>query len=136
MQRHARRHFFAFGLLPALNVVALLIYGLMLSTSGTGNTGRSLVVILGSSVLMLACAVASAIKRGRDLGFTPASTVGAVVVSLLFGPVFLLLVAWFALKSTPEGASQLEEPLGIRWLWSPVLLLIPWAALLVASALR
>lgn len=140
MHRHHRGHFVAFGLLPVLNAVALLIQGLNLSTHGTGNTGRSLVVILVAAAVSLLCAAVSAVKRGRDLGYPALTTSLAILASLMLGPVFLVLLVYlaFAKKAADPAPSAAGAPMarmGIQWLWAPVLLVAPWMALVVASAL-
>lgn len=141
MHRHHRGHFVAFGLLPVLNALALLIQGLNLSTHGMGNTGRSLVVILVAAGVSLLCAAVSAIKRGRDLGYPPLTAALAILASLMLGPVFLVLLVYLSFaKAADPAPSPAGEPvastgMGIRWLWAPVLLVAPWMALVVASAL-
>lgn len=139
MHRHHRGHFVAFGLLPVLNAVALLIQGLNLSTHGMGNTGRSLVVILVAAAVSLLCATVSAVKRGRDLGYPTLTTSLAIVASLMLGPVFLVLLVYLAFAKAadpaPSAAGAPVASMGIQWLWAPVLLVAPWMALLVASAL-
>jgi hypothetical protein len=80
------------NMLPVLNAVALLIQGLNLSTHGTGNTGRSLVVILVAAAVSLLCAAVSAVKRGRDLGYPALTTSLAILASLMLGPVFLVQI--------------------------------------------
>lgn len=137
-QRHGRLQFFVFGVLPVLNVLALLLRGLVLSTGGSSNTERALVVILVAALVSLACAGSSAIKRGRDLGFTAAKTVGLIALSFVFLPLLVVLMAYFSLAKAPAPAPD-ERPagtMGIGWLWAPVLLLAPWMALLFAAALR
>jgi len=56
MQRYDRSRFLAFGALPAVNVVGLLIYGLGLATHGTGGAGRSLpaLVVIAAVCLLTA----------------------------------------------------------------------------------
>ena len=137
MHRHHRGHFVAFGLLPVLNAVALLIQGLNLSTHGMANTGRSLVVILVAAGVSLLCAAVSAVKRGRDLGYPTLTASLAILVSLMLGPVFLVLLVYlaFAKAADPAPADAPVASMGIRWLWAPVLLVAPWMALVVASAL-
>lgn len=139
MNRHSRRQFLLFGLLPVLNALALLARGLNLSTHGTGNTGRSLVVILIGALMSVLCSAISAVKRGRDLGYQPLATALGVVASLILGPVFLILLIYLAFAKASESvaahASTPADKMGFRWLWAPVLLLVPWIALVVASAL-
>lgn len=139
MHRHHRGHFVAFGLLPVLNAVALLIQGLNLSTHGMGNTGRSLVVILVAAAVSLLCAAVSAVKRGRDLGYPTLTTSLAILASLMLGPAFLVLLVYLAFAKAadpaPSAAGAPGASMGIQWLWAPVLLVAPWMALLVASAL-
>jgi hypothetical protein len=139
MLHHHRGHFLAFGLLPALNTLALLIHGLNLSTHGMGNTGRSLVVILVASAVLLITAAVSAFKRARDIGFEPGTAVLGLLVSFFLGPVLLLVLGYLAFARA-RGHDQSQpsvnnSDLGFGWLWAPVLLVAPWMALLVASAL-
>lgn len=138
MYRHTRAQFLAFGLLPLLNTLGLLLKGLDLSTRGSGSTGTSLVVILIASVVLLACALTSAVKRSRDLGYKTHHAILAVVASVVFAPLFLLLLAYLCVARTRASAATLPnqlEHMGARWLWAPVLLVSPWMALLVVAAI-
>jgi uncharacterized membrane protein YhaH (DUF805 family) len=137
MYRHTRGQFVAFGLLPLLNTLGLLLRGLDLSTRGSGNTGTSLVVILVAGLVLLACALASAVKRGRDLGYKTHHAILALAASLAFAPLFLVLLAYLCVARTKASATPVAdqmESMGARWLWAPVLLISPWMALLVVSA--
>ncbi len=136
LQRHDRAQFVAFGLLPLLNIAGLLLQGLNLSTGGSSNVGRSLAVIAVGAVVSLGVSLTSAVKRGRDMGYKPMSTIGLVGLSVMLGPAILLLALYFAFAPTDPRAEGESIPLGVRWLWAPVLLVAPWMALLVASSLR
>lgn len=139
MQRHSRGQFLAFGLLPLLNTVALLVHGLNLSTHGRGSTGRALVVILAAGLVSLLCAAVSAVKRGRDLGYETWAATLILLGSVLTGPLFLVLLAYLAFAAPRRPAAMSTDPdadlMGARWLWAPVLLIAPWMMILVVSAL-
>jgi len=138
MHQHTRGQFVAFGLLPLLNTLGLLLQGLDLSTRGSSRTGTSLVVILIAGLVLLACALTSAVKRSRDLGYQTHHAILGLAASLAFAPLFLVLVGYLCLARGKAPASPTPgklESMGARWLWAPVLLISPWMALLVVSAL-
>jgi hypothetical protein len=139
MMAHHRGHFLAFALLPLLNTLGLLVHGLNLSTHGTGNTGRALVIILVSALISVISVAVSSFKRARHLGYAPRTAALGLLACLFLGPFVLLGFLYLSVakprvvdsaQTTPPAAS-----LGAGWLWAPVLLLGPWAAILVASAI-
>lgn len=139
MTPHHRRHFFAFALLPALNTLGLLIHGLNLSTHGTGNTGLALVIILASALVSLISAAISSFKRALHLGYEPRTAALGLLASLFLGPFVLLVLLYLGFATPRETdlshSAQQAVAVGVRWLWAPVLLLAPWMALLVVSAI-
>ena len=139
MIAHHRGHFLAFALLPLLNTLGLLVHGLNLSTHGTGNTGRALAIILVSGLISMISVAVSSFKRARHLGFAPRAAALGLLASLFLGPFVLLVVLYLGIAKPRVGDPAQTTPtaaaLGIRWLWAPVLLLGPWAAILVASAI-
>lgn len=93
MRRYDQTRFIAFGLLPAINPIAPLLLGLNLSTHGTGGAGRSAPLVATLAIAPLLCAMVAAIKRGRDIGWSPLHTIAAFWVMLGMGPVLLLRIA-------------------------------------------
>lgn len=113
--------------------------GLNLSTHGTGNTGRALVIILASAVVSLISVAISSFKRALHLGYEPRIAALGLLASLFLGPFVLLVILYlaFAMPRETDRSRSAQGPasIGARWLWAPVLLLAPWMALLVASAI-
>ena len=139
MNTHHRGHFLAFALLPALNTLGLLIHGVDLSTNGTGNTGRALVIILVSTLISLASAAISSFKRALNLGYESRIAAFGLIGSLFLGPFVLLVLLYLSLATPRESAlpasTQQTASIGLRWLWAPAFLLAPWMALRIAFAI-
>ena len=132
--RYDRSRFLAFGVLPALNVAGLLLYGLQLSTSSSGGSYRTipaLLIIAGISALI---ALLALIKRGRDLGWPAWQT----IVLFWFGFVLLpLLLGYFAIAKPKENAERFGPAAPpatlITWGWALLNLLWPWMILAMLS---
>jgi hypothetical protein len=136
MLRHDRARFVAFGLLPLVNVVALLIYGLYAATGGSSREGRVIPALLVIAAVLLPCSMGSAIKRGRDLGFRALITLLAFLVAFTFAPAVLFLLGYMALarpklQDNPFGPPAPAAGLG---LWPLALLwwALPWVLLKMA----
>ena len=137
MHRYSRSHFLAFGVLPALNALALLIYGLGLATHGTGGAGRSLPALIGFAAICLLTAMVAAVKRGRDLGWAAWMTLLLFWVALGLGPLVLVLIAYLSTKRNIDAAEPYGPPPSpatwITWVWALINLAWPWMALAVLS---
>lgn len=99
MLRSGRLHFLLLGVIPALNALALLLYGLHLATSGSGGTERAvpvLLVLAAAGGLALGVAV---VRRGRDLGWKAWASLAGLVLSAGLGPMVLLYLGYLLFKS-------------------------------------
>lgn len=137
MKRYDRPRFVAFGLLPALNVVALLIYGLQLATVGTGGAGRSLPALVVIAFVCLLIAMMAAIKRGRDLGWAWWLTVLAFWFGVGTGFLYLVLIGYFAYAETkPKGDAfgpPCEPATAFTLAWAVMNLIWPWVVLTILA---
>jgi multisubunit Na+/H+ antiporter MnhB subunit len=137
MRRYDRSRFLAFGALPLANVAGLLIYGLALTTHGTGGAGRSLPALVVIAAVCLLIAMAAAIKRGRDVGWPVWLTAVAFWAALGMGPALLLLIGYFAFAKSPAKADELgppaTPPTAATWAWAISNLLWPWVVLAVLA---
>jgi hypothetical protein len=137
MQRYDRSRFVAFGVLPILNLLGLLLYGLMLSTSSTGGAGRSIPTLLVIAGICALIALAATIKRGRDIGWPAWQTAILFWVTLSLGPAVLALLGYFAFAKPKEQADRFGLPPSpatlITWYWAVLNLLWPWMVLTVLS---
>lgn len=133
MNRYDRTHFFAFGVLPTLNSVAMLIYGLGLATHGTGGEGRSIPALLVLVAINGLLAITAAVKRGRDLGWSAWITVLGFWFSLALGPVLLILLGYLMFAKTKPNAESFGPPATpatiVTWYWAIMNLIWPWFAL-------
>jgi hypothetical protein len=139
MQRFDRSRFVAFGVLPAINALALLLHGLALSTHGTGGSGRAVPAIAVLAIICLLFTLGSAIKRGRDLGWHAGLTLLAFWFSLALGPGVFLFVGYLAFAKSKAKGDEFGPPssqsnLG-TWLWSFLNLLWPWFVAISAARL-
>lgn len=134
MTRYGRSRFIAFGLLPALNAAALLIYGLHLATAAaSGGAGRSLPVLIVLAILCLLMAMAAAVKRGRDVGWPWWATLLAFWFGLSTAFLFPVLIGYFAFAETKPKAEQFgpASPSAdlFTWSWAVMNLIWPWVVL-------
>lgn len=132
--RDTRLQFIAFGLLPALNALALFIHSIFIVTGTTGGAGAALVVTLLALLVMLIAVVLAGVRRARDLGWSGTTT------TVVFGLAFLLvmpiplLLAWLCFAPGKDGVPP--EPTAVERVLRLVLLLaMPWMLILVARAL-
>lgn len=134
MQRYDRSHFFAFGVLPALNTAGLLLQGLALSTSSMGGAERPIPALLMMAGVSLLIASAATIKRGRDIGWPAWQT---IVLFWLGSFLLPLLIGYFAFAKTKEQAERFGPPAKpatvITWGYAMLNLLWPWMVLAVLA---
>lgn len=132
MLRYDRTRFLMLGLLPLLNVLALLLYGLGLATHGSrGGAEDYLPLIVVIAGILLLIAIPAIVRRGRDIGF-PAW--GTVLVLWFTGPVALLGLLYLALAGAKPGADRFgpaPPPAGLA-IWVKGFLLLVWPWMIVA----
>ena len=130
MSRYDRTHFFAFGVLPTLNSLAMLVYGLGLATHGTGGAGRSIPALLVLVAINGLMALTAAIKRGRDLGWSAWITVLSFWLALALGPVLLVLVGYLVFANPKSSGEAFGPPAApatvVTWYWAIMNLIWPW----------
>lgn len=137
MPRYSRLRFLVFGVVPALNAIGLLLYGLGLATSGSGGTERAvpLLLVLAGGLLLATCV--AAVKRGRDLGWKAAATLAGLVVGAGFGPLVLVLIGYLALaRGNPEENAYGPPDPGLSaaaWVGAVVAAVVPWFAAVTAA---
>lgn len=131
--RDNRGQFILFGLLPAFNAVALLIYSIYLVTGGQGPTGAALAVVLVSIGALVLASAHACVRRARHLGWSGTTTLVLVGLSMLLVFPLPLLLLWLALA---PGRGADSDPSGLRrWLTLLLLLALPWMLALVAIEL-
>jgi uncharacterized membrane protein YhaH (DUF805 family) len=137
MRRYDRSRFIAFGVLPALNVVALLLYGLALATGSGRGSEQAVPALIAMAAVCLLTAMWAAIKRGRDLGWPWWATLLGFWLSVGLGPVVLLLVGYLALAKSNPSPQQRQDPPpradAATWFWAAMNLGWPWLALAVLA---
>ena len=130
MRRYDRSYFFAFGVLPAVNTLGLLLYGLGLSTHGSGGAARSLPAILVLAAVCLLITMMAVIKRGRDLAWPTWQTLVVFWLTSGMGPVLLVLIAYFAFAKPKLKAIEFGPPATpatvTTWIWALLNLIWPW----------
>ena len=130
-QRYNRASFFALGVLPAVNAIGLLLYGLGLETSGRGG-GHSLPALIVLAILCLLVSLYAAVKRGYDLGWPAWQTALAYLFTLGMGPVALLLITYFACARGLPSANQYGAPPPVSftaWFWAIFVIVCSWFVL-------
>lgn len=139
MLRSGRLHFFLLGVVPLLNALALLLYGLYLATSGSGGTERAvpvLLVLAAAGGLALCVAV---VRRGRDLGWGALASLAGLVLSAGLGPMVLLYLGYLLFKSGQRGDNAFGPPAPAvtlaAWLGPVVTLVLPWFVAVMAARL-
>jgi uncharacterized membrane protein YhaH (DUF805 family) len=135
MLRYDRSRYIALGLPALLNALALPLYALQITTSGSSDE----YAVPFYLVIALACGlfgVSAMIKRCRDIG----SSAWGILLGFLFAPPLMLLVALVLIfaPSNP-AADQLEAP-ALRptfdiWFTGFLLLVSPWMPVLLVRAL-
>ena len=62
--RYDRTHFLAFGILPMLNALGLLLYGLGLATRSTDGSESMVPVLIVMAAIILLLAMVATVRRG------------------------------------------------------------------------
>lgn len=139
MKRYGRARYCAFGVLPALNAIGLLLHGLNLSTHGRGGAAAAVPLLAALAIACLAGTLPAAVHRGRDLGWPPWVTLAAFVVSLGMGPAVLIVIGYLACAATAAQGERFGPPgapLGVVGaLLSLAWLALPWLVFLAAARL-
>jgi uncharacterized membrane protein YhaH (DUF805 family) len=139
MLRYGRSRFFVFGVVPALNAIALLLYGLGLATHGSGGSEKAvpLLIVLAGACLLPMCV--ATVRRGRGLGWKAAASVAGLVVSACLGPLLFLFLGYAALAKGNPGENAFGPPApaisATAWVWSAVAVAAPWSAAVTAARL-
>lgn len=135
MLRYDRPRFIAFGLLPAVNALALLLYGLYATTGGSSKEGGLIPAIVVLAAALLLWSLAAAVKRGRDLGVHAAVTVLAFVVATGLRPAVLLVLGYLTFARSRAGDESFGPPppraSPLMWIVGGLAALLPWAVLAV-----
>jgi uncharacterized membrane protein YhaH (DUF805 family) len=135
--RFGRSQYFAFGILPVLNVAALLIYGLEVSTSGSYGEGETIPVLVVLAGLSLLLSPIAGVKRGRDLGWSTFGALGVSIAALAFVPVGLLMLVYLACakgQQEPNMHGPVPQGLDFRSAWlASALFATPWIILRVLA---
>ncbi|AEG01380.1 DUF805 domain-containing protein [Methylomonas methanica] len=135
-QRYNRASFFALGVLPAINAIGLLLYGLGLETSGR-SSGHSLPALIVLAILCLLVSLYAAVKRGHDLGWPAWQTTLAYVFSMSMGPVALLLISYFACaRGLPSANEYGAAPPASFTAWFWAIFVIVCSGFVLATAAR
>jgi uncharacterized membrane protein YhaH (DUF805 family) len=137
MLRYGRLRFLIFGVVPALNTIGLLLFGLGLATNGSNGTERAVPVLIALAAVLLFAAGLAAIKRGRDLGWRAAATLAGLVICTGLGPTVLLLLGYLAIAPGNTGENAFGPPapaisLGAL-LWAVVGCVAPWFTAVAAA---
>lgn len=139
MKRFDRARFFAYGVMTAVNAVALALYTLGLATHGQGGAANAQPVMFVLIGVCLIGAMVAAVLRGHDLGRPAWQIVVGFWVSLGTGPLVLLFLgylAWAKGEVGPNAYGPPPVPAGlVTWLQAALLLVAPWLLFLVASRL-
>jgi uncharacterized membrane protein YhaH (DUF805 family) len=139
MKRFDRARFFAYGVMIAVNAVALALYALDLATSGRGGAANAQPVLLVLIGVCLIGAMIAAVLRGYDLGRPAWQIVLGFWLSLGTGPVVLLFIgylAWARGDAGPNAHGPQPAPAGfLTWLQTALMLAAPWLLFLVAARL-
>ncbi|MET0310916.1 MAG: DUF805 domain-containing protein [Burkholderiaceae bacterium] len=137
MNRSSRSQFAAWGLLPLVNVLALLLHGLNLSTRSTDGSGRVIPALLVIAGIVVLTSFIAAIPRGRDVGLPGVATFLGCFAALFLGPLALVFYGYLALARGNAQGDRFgppARPAGVlSWLLALVSLAWPWMALLVAG---
>ena len=139
MLRAGRTYFFILGVVPLLNALALLLYGLHLATSGSGGTERAVPVLLVLAAAGLLALGVAVVKRGRDLGWQALASLAGLVLSAGLGPMVLLYLGYLLFKTGQPGDNAFGPPAPApaltAWIWSFVALVLPWFVAVTAARL-
>lgn len=139
MKRFDRSRFLAYGVMTALNAVALALYALDLATRGRGAAANAQPVLFVLIGLCLLGAFVASVRRGHDLGRPGWQVFLGFWLSLATGPVVLLFLgylAWAKGEAGPNACGPPPAPAGfVTWLQAALLLVAPWLLFMVAARL-
>ena len=137
MQRHDRLRFALFGILPLLNLAALLLHGLTQATRGRAGGEASLPFILGLAAATLVVVLWAVIQRGHDRNWSAWRSLATCLGGLIFGPAVLLVAGYLVWVPSPAETNDFGPPpppaSATTWVAAAVLLVTPWAVLAVAG---
>lgn len=137
--RYDRTHFLAFGILPMLNALGLLLYGLGLATRSTDGSESMVPVLIVMAGIILLLAMVATVRRGWDLGWPAWLTVLAYWLTLGLGPILLILMGYFAFSRPRESVTKFGKPAvpatANTWVLAVFSLLFPWGLLAVLKRL-
>lgn len=130
MLRFDRLRFVALGIPSLLN--AFLVPGSALANGPSpGQDGFPTYVILGVACLVIA--VACIVKRGRDLGWSPATTLVGGAASIALMPACVVGLAALAFAGSHDRVHGYgpppAPPTAEIWLGATVMATWPWAVL-------
>jgi hypothetical protein len=137
MLRYGRARFVVFGIVPAINAIALLLFGLGLATNGSWGTEKAVPLLVVMAAVCLLATCAAVLKRGRDLDWKPTGSVAGLVLSIGLFPILPLFLGYLALA--PGNSAQNEfGPVASAipvwgWVWSIVTTLSPWFVAITAA---
>jgi uncharacterized membrane protein YhaH (DUF805 family) len=139
MKRFDRARFFAYGVMTAVNTIALALYALDLATSGRGSAANAQPVLFVLIGVCLIGAMIASVLRGYDLGRPAWQIVLGFWLSLGTGPVVLLFIgylAWARGDAGPNAHGSRPAPAGfVTWLQAALILVAPWLLFMVAARL-
>lgn len=136
-----RSRYIAFGLLPALNIIVLLLHGLNLATHGRGGAAASLPALVVMAGVCVPFVLLAAARRALDLGWSAWQMLAIFLLSIMLGPALLLLIAYLAIaksKSVPAAEVAAAPGAGIvgtanTVVWALLNLAWPWVVLAVLA---
>lgn len=136
MRRYDKSRFLAFGVLQVANTIGLALYGLDLSTSGSGRAAGGIPLLVGLMAACLLMATLAAVRRGRDINLPVWMT---VVLFWMAGPLLPLLIAYFAFAKPHDDDNRFGPPAppadASMWFGALFLLAAPWAVFFFAVEL-
>ena len=137
MAKFGRTPFIAFGLLPAVNALGLMLYGLQISTGSVGGAAILLPALIVLLIIVLITAMVATVKRGHDIGWPGWMTVVVFWFALGTGPFFLLLIGYFIFAKVEPGHDDLPVPVSWQsWAVAALNLLWPWVLLGLLSEIH
>ncbi len=139
MKRFDRARFVAYGVMTAVNAIALALFALDLATRGRGGAANAQTVLLVLIGLCLIGAFFASVLRGHDLGRPWWQIFLGFWLSLGTGPIVLLFLgylAWARGDAGPNAWGPPPAPAGIAtWLEAVLLAAMPWAVFAVVARL-
>lgn len=139
MKRFDRPRFVAYGVMTAINAIALALYALGLATHGQGGAANAQPVLFVLIGLSLIGAFFASVLRGHDLGRPWWQIFLGFWLSLGTGPVvlvFLGYLAWARGEAGPNAYGPPPAPAGMAtWLQALLMIAAPWLLFAVAARL-